>query len=139
MKPRASFGWGLLFLLGLSCSPAPSQRPLDLDPVQAQQWLSQKDAPLLVDVRNPDEYAQERLANSQLVPLPDLDKRWPELPKNRPILLYCHAGKRSQKALDLLREKGFKDLHQIAGGITAWKEQRLPVLSESVPNHTLHP
>ena len=139
MKSGASFGWGLLFLLGLSCSPTPSQRPTDLDPVQAQQWLSQKGAPLLVDVRNPDEYAQEHLANSQLVPLPDLDKRWSELPKDRPILLYCHSGKRSQKAFDLLREKGFKDLHQMAGGITAWKEKGLPILSVSAPDHTPHP
>jgi rhodanese-related sulfurtransferase len=104
---------------------------MDLDPVQAQQWLSQKDAPLLVDVRNPDEYAQEHLANSQLMPLPELEKRWSELPKDRPILLYCLAGKRSQKAYDLLKAKGFADLHQITGGLTAWKEQRLPVLSNT--------
>jgi rhodanese-related sulfurtransferase len=39
------------------------------------------------------------------------------------------AGKRSQKAYDLLKAKGFKDLHQITGGLTAWKEQRLPILS----------
>lgn len=127
--------WVFLSILALSCSSPGLDPPQDLDPGQAQQWLSQKDAPFLVDVRNPEEFEQEHLTGARLYPLPNLDKTWNSLPQDRPLLLYCHSGRRSQKALDFLRGKGFKNLHQITGGITAWKEKNFPVISD----HPTHP
>ena len=79
--------WILLSVLALSCSPSPLSRPQDLDPVQAQPWLSQKDAPLLVDVRNPEEFEQEHLTGARLYPLPNLERTWNSLPQYRPLLL----------------------------------------------------
>jgi rhodanese-related sulfurtransferase len=80
----------------------------------------------LVDVRTAEEYAQGHLAGSKLVPVQELEGRLGELDKGRPTLLYCRSGRRSQQAFDILKGAGFRDLHNIPGGIEAWKAAGLP-------------
>jgi glyoxylase-like metal-dependent hydrolase (beta-lactamase superfamily II)/rhodanese-related sulfurtransferase len=82
--------------------------------------------PLLVDVRTPRERDEKRLGGSVGIPLNHLAERLSELPRNRPLLVYCAGGYRSSIAASLLQQHGFT-VSEIAGGITAWEAARLPV------------
>lgn len=60
------------------------------------------------------------LANSHLIPLPELEFRLKELDKEEDIVVYCHAGVRSHHAASVMRRNGFKKVRNLTGGITAW-------------------
>ena len=119
----------LLFFLGCKASgPASAQ---NMGPGQAWDWLRQNPQAQLIDVRTPAEFGQEHLAGAKLIPLQEMETRLPEIHKNKPVMLYCLKGGRSSQALQFLKDRGFKDLFQIEGGITAWKEKGLPVETSS--------
>ena len=78
---------------------------------------------VLVDVRNPDEVAVCEITGSVKIPLPELPQRFQELPKDKLIVLHCKMGGRSARALKFLRDQGYTNLKNVAGGITAWAER----------------
>jgi sulfur-carrier protein adenylyltransferase/sulfurtransferase len=82
--------------------------------------LARKDDLVLVDVREPGEFAIAHIAGATLVPLHSLPARVAELDSSREIVLHCHHGVRSLKALEFLQGAGFKKLHSLRGGIDAW-------------------
>ncbi|MBI3316278.1 MAG: sulfurtransferase [Candidatus Omnitrophica bacterium] len=75
---------------------------------------------VLVDVREPSEYQINRLVGSKLIPLGDLPKRVHELDSADEIVVHCHFGGRSAKAVQFLNKAGFKKVKNLAGGIDAW-------------------
>jgi len=75
----------------------------------------------LLDVRNKTEYALAHLKNATLIPLPELEKKTDELPRQKEIIVYCHHGVRSLEAAQLLKEKGFT-VKSLAGGIDVWSK-----------------
>ena len=85
--------------------------------------------PLIVDVRAPREREQKHVAGSVHVPLNQLADRMAELPRDRPILVYCAGGYRSSIAASLLKRRGFPRVGEIAGGIAAWEAAQLPLVS----------
>lgn len=74
----------------------------------------------LIDVREPHEWQIGHIPGARLIPLGDLPSRLSELDPSREILLQCKSGGRSSRALKLLKEKGFKKLKNVTGGIEAW-------------------
>ncbi len=84
-------------------------------------------APVIVDVRAPAERQQKRIAGSIGIPLNHLTERLAELPRDRPLLVYCAGGYRSSIAASLLQRAGFTQVSEIAGGIAAWDAGRLPL------------
>ncbi|MGC2246307.1 MAG: molybdopterin-synthase adenylyltransferase MoeB [Terriglobales bacterium] len=76
----------------------------------------------ILDVREPHEYQICNL-NGYLVPLNDLPKRVSELDSSREIVAHCKMGGRSAKAVQFLRQAGFKKVSNLTGGITAWAEK----------------
>ena len=84
----------------------------------------------LLDVREPYEF---QIANigGHLIPLGDLPARMSELDSSREIVVHCKMGGRSQKAAEFLQQAGFKNVQNLAGGITAWSEQVDP----SIPKY----
>src|SRR5438067_7368908 len=76
----------------------------------------------VLDVREPHEY-QICNINGYLIPLGDLPKRVHELDSSREIVAHCRSGARSAKAVDFLRQAGFKKVHNLAGGILAWADR----------------
>jgi rhodanese-related sulfurtransferase len=82
---------------------------------------------LLVDVREPHEFADVRVEGSLLVPMSQLNARLDEIPRDRPILVMCQVGGRSARVTGLLRQQGFDDVGNVAGGIDAWQRAGLPV------------
>jgi adenylyltransferase/sulfurtransferase len=85
----------------------------------------------ILDVRNPPEYQIGRIPGSTLIPLPDLPQRVRELDPHREIVVHCKSGQRSAKAIQFLREQGFKNLRNLKGGILAWAEK----IDPSVPKY----
>jgi rhodanese-related sulfurtransferase len=89
-------------------------------------------APLIVDVREPNEFAAVRLDGVVLVPMSSFAERFSELPKDRPLLLMCAAGSRSAAATAHLIRNGYTDVVNVAGGITEWQKAGLPVRKGTV-------
>ena len=95
-------------------------------PVTAlRDWLddTQRAAPLIVDVREPQEYQINRVPGSILIPLGDLPKRYVELDPNANIVTQCKSGMRSAKAQEFLRSKGFTQVRNLTGGVLGWIDQ----------------
>jgi sulfur-carrier protein adenylyltransferase/sulfurtransferase len=82
------------------------------------------DKPFVLDVREPHEYAIVNIGVPQ-IPLGTLTSRLNELPtdKNAEIILHCKSGARSQKASLALKEAGYTNVHNLAGGILAWADR----------------
>jgi sulfur-carrier protein adenylyltransferase/sulfurtransferase len=82
----------------------------------------------VLDVREPDEHRIACISGVRLVPLSTLPQRLTELDPNQSYYVHCKAGGRSMKALQFLRERGFKHLKSVKGGITAWSEEIDPAV-----------
>ncbi len=81
----------------------------------AEEWASLPANAVVLDVRSPAEHERWSLPGSTLVPLKQLRKRLVELPKDRPIYVYCRSGFRSYLAYRLLVQEGF-DVLTLSGG-----------------------
>src|SRR5437016_10624295 len=84
--------------------------------------LDNKEDIFVLDVREPHEY-QICNIGGYLIPLGDLPKRVSELDSSREIVAHCRSGVRSGKAVDFLRQAGFKKVRNLAGGILAWADR----------------
>ena len=73
----------------------------------------------LVDVRSTQEFLEGRLNNAINIPLYELNKNAENIlkDKNKPIILYCQVGVRSKKAYKILKEKGYRNLYMLEGGL----------------------
>ncbi len=81
----------------------------------------------LLDVREPHEYRIANL-NGYLIPLNELPKRAKELDPSKQIIVHCHHGMRSARAVDFLRQAGFPNAKNLAGGIDQWSQKIDPTL-----------
>lgn len=84
---------------------------------------------LLLDVRQPEEFAICRIDGAHLVPLPELPTRLEEVrhfAAGRPMVTFCHHGVRSLEAAAILRRGGVEWVRSLAGGIDAWAEEVEP-------------
>ncbi len=99
---------------------ASSGGPVDLSARELAQRLARGDDLLLVDVREASELAVARFPNALHVPLATVPLRLADLPTDRTIVLACHHGGRSMRALQFLRSRGYTALLNLEGGIDAW-------------------
>jgi adenylyltransferase/sulfurtransferase len=77
----------------------------------------------LIDVREPHEYEITHIEGARLIPLGRLPERLGELDSSEEIVLHCHYGERSMRALEFLRQSGFRKLKNLRGGIDAWSRE----------------
>jgi glyoxylase-like metal-dependent hydrolase (beta-lactamase superfamily II)/rhodanese-related sulfurtransferase len=102
-----------------------------LAPAEVSARLAASDPPLLLDVREPDEFRGElgHIAGARLIPLRELSERTGELAdyKNRDVIVICRAGARSTTAAALLTGMGFERVGNLKGGMLDWNDARLPV------------
>ena len=94
----------------------------DIQVEELKRRLDKGDDIFVLDVREPHEY-QICNIGGYLIPLGDLPKRVSELDSSREIVAHCRSGARSAKAVDFLRQAGFKKVHNLAGGILAWADR----------------
>jgi rhodanese-related sulfurtransferase len=96
---------------------------------QAAEMQGDDGGALIVDVREPNEYAQIRAKGAVLLPLGQLHGRIKDLPRDRELLLMCRTGGRSQNATQFLAANGFANVSNVSGGIVAWYQAGLPTSS----------
>jgi sulfur-carrier protein adenylyltransferase/sulfurtransferase len=94
----------------------------DITPEELKRRLDAGEDLFVLDVREPHEYQIANLGG-HLIPLNDLPKRVSELDSSREIVAHCKMGGRSAKAVDFLRQAGFKKVRNLAGGIAAWSDK----------------
>jgi rhodanese-related sulfurtransferase len=88
-------------------------------------WLADasRARPLLLDVREPWEFALCRIDGSQPMPMNEVPQRHGELDLDAPIVCICHHGARSLQVAAFLASRGADDVHNLAGGGAAWASQ----------------
>lgn len=102
--------------------------PRDLDPQSIFDALKRNEV-MLIDVREPAEFANQRIHGALLHPLSTFEPRAIPADSGRRIIFQCGSGKRSRMALDrFMAETGAEAAH-LAGGIAAWRAARLPCVS----------
>jgi len=93
--------------------------------------LASANPPLLLDIRNPREWATKHIDGSVNIPLNHLQERLGEIPRDRPIAIHCAGGYRSSIAASILHQNGITHLIEMAGGLAAWEASQLPVVSQA--------
>ncbi len=104
---------------------------LEVEPRSLRDHLDRGAEVVLLDVREPQEWAIGRIEGAILMPLGNLSYRIGELSTADEIVAYCRSGSRSRKAVQALRDAGFRKVKNLTGGILAWSEQVDP----SVPRY----
>ncbi len=100
----------------------------DITATELAQRLKEGNHLRLIDVREPHELEISHLEGAQLIPLGQLAARMSELDSAEEIVLFCKAGTRSARALELLASAGFRKLKNLKGGINAWAREVDPSL-----------
>jgi adenylyltransferase/sulfurtransferase len=100
----------------------------DIDPVEVKAKIDRGDPFVLIDVREPHEYQICRIPYAKLIPLGDLPKRVNELDSADEIVAHCKSGMRSAKAVDFLKQAGFRKVRNMKGGILAWSDKVDPTV-----------
>lgn len=102
-----------------------------VDPHTLCTWIASANPPLLIDVREPEEFTGElgHIAHSLLVPLDSLARRLAKLHGyvDRTVVVVCRAGARSASAGAILRSAGFQKVKNLDGGMLAWIAASLPI------------
>lgn len=99
----------------------------DYSPKQAQEEVAR--GALLVDVREQHEWDCGRMPGAKHIPMRQIPQRLAELPRDRKIIFSCRSGNRSGKIKDyLVDEHGYRNVHNLLGGILAWQAEDLPVV-----------
>lgn len=104
----------------------------NLSPAEAVTLINRSNA-FVLDVRDEAEFASGHIADATHIPLADLEARIGELKKyqNKPILVNCQKGMRAAKACDILRKAEFTQVNNLQGGLAAWLEAKLPVVTKA--------
>jgi sulfur-carrier protein adenylyltransferase/sulfurtransferase len=124
---------GLIDYAAFCGVPAPTAEPEastvpEISPEELKVELDSPEPPLLIDVRDPEEWQISRIEGARLIPRAQLSEKVDELTRAREIVLYCRSGKRSALATQLLLDLGFSHVKSLAGGINAWADQVDPSL-----------
>ena len=109
------------------CSVRGEEKPVaqtvpEIQPEELKRRLDAGENLFVLDVREPFEYQIANLG-AKLIPLGELPQRTGELDPNREIVAHCKGGVRSLKAVEILRQHGFKNVSSLAGGILAWSDK----------------
>lgn len=89
--------------------------------------LKDRDDVYLLDVREQFEYDEKHIPGVNLLPITEIEGRVDEVPTDKTVLVTCRSGNRSNQVTQFLRQNGFDNVHNMAGGIIAWEEAGYPV------------
>lgn len=107
------------------------EQAFEISVLELKDWLDQGRPVSILDVRNPQEWDVCRIDGARLIPLPELQDRLGELDPADTLVVHCHSGMRSARAVNFLRQMGFSRAVNLGGGINAWSLQVDP----SVPRY----
>jgi len=105
--------------------------PIEMTPRELASRLAGPTAPVVLDVREPEEIAIASLARAVAIPMGEVPARHGELPRDAEIVVLCHHGVRSAHVAGFLTAQGFTQIVNLRGGIDAWSLEVDP----SVPRY----
>lgn len=112
-----------------TATSVPQATPLPDDlTAQQVQALREQGGVVIVDVRQPEEYAAGHIPEAILIPLGELSSRWNEVPQDQPVIFVCRSGNRSRQAFELARQQGLTQIHNLLGGMSDWAAQGYEVV-----------
>ncbi|MDH3694064.1 MAG: rhodanese-like domain-containing protein [Gammaproteobacteria bacterium] len=110
------------------------KRASGLQPVSAIELpqLVSHQSGIVIDVSEPDEFKQGHIPNAMNVPVSKIDDHLKKLQKykDKPVVLACSSGQRSNKAAGIFKKHEFTNLYTLTGGLAAWRKENLPVDKE---------
>jgi len=98
-----------------------------ISPIEAKRLMDEENA-LLVDIREPEEFAQTRIAGARLSPLSVLPLLPPDPDRERPAIFCCRSGRRTEDNAPLLEARDFAAAYRLDGGLDGWQKAGLPVI-----------
>ncbi len=98
----------------------PTEHICQLSTIKLYHMINEKKGLVLIDVRAKGEFEINHIKGAVNIPVPDLRKRYKELNKKKPVVLICSTGHRSSTAASLLKQKGFNEVYNVAGGMTGY-------------------
>ena len=103
----------------------------DYTPKQLKDYLDTTTSDvLLIDVREPWEYALCHIQDSQLIPMGQIQDAIDDLDAGQEIIVICHHGRRSEQVAEFLERSGFDNVANLTGGIDAWAQDVDPSLAK---------
>jgi rhodanese-related sulfurtransferase len=117
------------FMLVFSELRRKSQGLTHVEPQEAVRLIN-NDA-VVIDIRSPEAFAKGHIVNARNIPFDELDASQEKISKlaSKPILAVCDAGMSTTRAVNSLRKTGLESVYGLKGGITAWKEASLPLVT----------
>lgn len=83
--------------------------------------IKDRDDVFILDVREPYEYEAGHIPGVTLIPMNDVPQRLSDIPTDKTVIVTCRTGNRSSQVTDYLRQQGFDNVHNMAGGIVDWE------------------
>ncbi len=114
---------------GIGSAPAETAI-LEITPRELAEKLARRDDFLLIDVRDPHEYAIAKIPGARLIPLGGFADAIPTLAQGTDIVIHCRSGVRSAKAVRQLQQAGFTRVWNVAGGILRWSDDVDPTVAK---------
>jgi adenylyltransferase/sulfurtransferase len=108
---------------GIGHEESSAGRDWDISATELAERIRRGEKMRLIDVREPHELKISYIAGAELIPLGELASRLPELESAQEMVVFCKAGTRSRRALELLVSAGFRKVKNLKGGINAWAEE----------------
>jgi rhodanese-related sulfurtransferase len=105
------------------------QKFTKLSPGAAVQLMNNDDSVIFLDVREPGETAAGKITKAIQIPVGSVKARIAELEKHKdkPVVVYCKTGVRSNIACNALTSNGFSNVYSLTGGLMSWQEAHLPI------------
>ena len=98
---------------------------MDITVNELKQRIDEGTAPVMIDVRNPDEWARQHLEGVEKISLGTIPAKLPDMTdwKDQEVVMICRSGGRSGRATAFLAQQGFSNVRNLTGGMLAWKAE----------------
>ncbi len=115
----------------LLCSLFAQSKVILVEPSVLLEQINKQQAPVLLDVRTENEFAQGHIQGALNIPYDQLINQMEKIKdyKEQEIVIYCRSGRRAQVAADILTSKGFKHLSDLDGHMLLWQKLNYPLIS----------
>lgn len=97
-------------------------------PAEVKGWIDSGKVPVLVDVRNRHELRSGVIEGSKIIHIGSVESRLDEIPRDRPVVIYCSSGYRGGMGAGLLLKHGYTEVWNMLGGTNAWKALGCPMV-----------
>jgi rhodanese-related sulfurtransferase len=119
--------YGVLFTILLTVAAVSAAFSKDITSAEAKAMIIKNKNIFILDVRTPQERGQGFIPGSVPIPIDMVGMRLNEVPKNRPVVVYCAVGSRSRIVAQALSDRGYPEVYNMRDGIAGWYRNGFPI------------